>query len=116
MNAGNTKRETELARGECEKLRTELRYEIDKIAASQRLDLNLEKVRAPNIVGMMPRLPRRFISVTERTSCSAATQASPLHMSHPGSSRVSSPRFHQQPEPGADTGRAADAKLAVDGR
>lgn len=45
MNAGNTKRETEQARAECEKLRTELRYEIDKIAASQRLDLNLEKAR-----------------------------------------------------------------------
>lgn len=43
MNAGNTKRETDQARAECEKLRTELRYEIDKIAASQRLDLNLEK-------------------------------------------------------------------------
>lgn len=44
-HAAATKRETDTIRAECEKLRTEMRYELDKIAASQRLDLNLEKGR-----------------------------------------------------------------------
>ncbi|GMH14900.1 hypothetical protein Nepgr_016741 [Nepenthes gracilis] len=38
-------RETEKLRGDIDKLRSELRYEIDKGTAGQRLDLNLEKGR-----------------------------------------------------------------------
>ena len=41
-HAAGMKRETDTLRAECEKVRTEMRYEVDKIAASQRLDLNLE--------------------------------------------------------------------------
>ncbi|GMH18163.1 hypothetical protein Nepgr_020004 [Nepenthes gracilis] len=36
-------RETEKLKGDIEKLRSELKYEIDKVTAGQRLDLNLEK-------------------------------------------------------------------------
>ncbi|VVA33193.1 PREDICTED: FMP32 [Prunus dulcis] len=36
-------RETEKLRGDIEKMRSELRYEIDKVTAGQRLDLNLER-------------------------------------------------------------------------
>ncbi|WOK91453.1 hypothetical protein Cni_G00144 [Canna indica] len=36
-------RETEKLRGDIEKMRTQLRYEIDKVTSGQRLDLNLEK-------------------------------------------------------------------------
>lgn len=38
-------RETEKLRGDVEKLRSELKYEIDKVSAGQRLDLNLERGR-----------------------------------------------------------------------
>ncbi|XP_010548078.1 PREDICTED: protein FMP32, mitochondrial [Tarenaya hassleriana] len=38
-------RETEKLRGDIEKMRSELRYEIDKASAGQRLDLNLERSR-----------------------------------------------------------------------
>lgn len=38
-------RETEKLQGDIEKLRNELRYEIDKVTAGQRLDLNLERGR-----------------------------------------------------------------------
>eukprot|EP00850_Spirogloea_muscicola_P018017 SM000160S02558 [mRNA] locus=s160:247189:249484:- [translate_table: standard] len=38
-------RETERLRTDIEKMRSELRYEIDKVTAGQRLDLNLEKGR-----------------------------------------------------------------------
>ncbi|PPD91159.1 hypothetical protein GOBAR_DD11895 [Gossypium barbadense] len=38
-------RETEKLRGDIEKMRSELRYEIDKVTAGQRLDLNLERGR-----------------------------------------------------------------------
>ncbi|KAF7809683.1 protein FMP32, mitochondrial-like [Senna tora] len=37
--------ETEKLRNDIEKMRSELRYEIDKVTAGQRLDLNLEKGR-----------------------------------------------------------------------
>lgn len=37
--------ETEKLKGDIEKMRSELRYEIDKVTAGQRLDLNLEKGR-----------------------------------------------------------------------
>ncbi|KAA8536046.1 hypothetical protein F0562_028524 [Nyssa sinensis] len=36
-------RETEKLRGDIDKMRSELRYEIDKVTAGQRLDLNLER-------------------------------------------------------------------------
>ncbi|XP_057845577.1 protein FMP32, mitochondrial isoform X2 [Cryptomeria japonica] len=36
-------RETERLRTDIEKLRSELKYEVDKVTAGQRLDLNLEK-------------------------------------------------------------------------
>ncbi|GAB2293409.1 hypothetical protein Dimus_027610 [Dionaea muscipula] len=39
------KRETEKLQGDIDKVRNELRYEIDKVTAGQRLDLNLEKGR-----------------------------------------------------------------------
>ncbi|KAK4411580.1 protein FMP32, mitochondrial [Sesamum angolense] len=38
-------RETEKLKNDIEKMRSELRYEIDKVTAGQRLDLNLEKGR-----------------------------------------------------------------------
>ncbi|CAL5329015.1 unnamed protein product [Camellia sinensis] len=38
-------RETEKLRSDIEKMRSELRYEIDKVTAGQRLDLNLERGR-----------------------------------------------------------------------
>ncbi|XP_022021947.1 coiled-coil domain-containing protein 90B, mitochondrial isoform X2 [Helianthus annuus] len=38
-------RETEKLRTDIEKMRSELRYEIDKVTAGQRLDLNLERGR-----------------------------------------------------------------------
>ncbi|XAR59101.1 hypothetical protein NMG60_11014753 [Bertholletia excelsa] len=38
-------RETEKLRADIEKMRSELRYEIDKVTAGQRLDLNLERGR-----------------------------------------------------------------------
>ncbi|GAB4837845.1 hypothetical protein Ancab_027371 [Ancistrocladus abbreviatus] len=38
-------RETEKLQGDIEKLRSEVRYEIDKVTAGQRLDLNLERGR-----------------------------------------------------------------------
>jgi hypothetical protein len=38
-------RDTEKLQANLEKLRSEIRYEIDKLTASQRLDLNLEKGR-----------------------------------------------------------------------
>ncbi|KAK8562989.1 hypothetical protein V6N12_011051 [Hibiscus sabdariffa] len=38
-------RETEKLRGDIEKMQSELRYEIDKVTAGQRLDLNLERGR-----------------------------------------------------------------------
>lgn len=38
-------RETEKLRNDIEKMRNELRYEIDKVTAGQRLDLNLERGR-----------------------------------------------------------------------
>ncbi|PIN16613.1 putative membrane protein [Handroanthus impetiginosus] len=38
-------RETEKIKSDIEKMRSELRYEIDKVTAGQRLDLNLEKGR-----------------------------------------------------------------------
>lgn len=38
-------RETEKLQGDIEKLRSELKYEIDKVTAGQRLDLNLERGR-----------------------------------------------------------------------
>ncbi|XP_047152979.1 protein FMP32, mitochondrial-like [Vigna umbellata] len=38
-------RETEKLRGDIEKMRSEMRYEIDKVTAGQRLDLNLERGR-----------------------------------------------------------------------
>lgn len=38
-------RETEKLRGDIEKMRSDLRYEIDKVTAGQRLDLNLERGR-----------------------------------------------------------------------
>ncbi|XP_020218918.1 protein FMP32, mitochondrial isoform X3 [Cajanus cajan] len=38
-------RETEKLLGDIEKMRSELRYEIDKVTAGQRLDLNLERGR-----------------------------------------------------------------------
>ncbi|XP_016432788.1 protein FMP32, mitochondrial [Nicotiana tabacum] len=38
-------RETEKLRNDIEKMRSELRYEIDKLTAGQRLDLNLERGR-----------------------------------------------------------------------
>lgn len=38
-------RENEKLQGDIEKLRSELRYEIDKVTAGQRLDLNLERGR-----------------------------------------------------------------------
>lgn len=38
-------RETEKLRNDIDKMRTELRYEIDKVTAGQRLDLNLERRR-----------------------------------------------------------------------
>ncbi|XP_047318132.1 protein FMP32, mitochondrial-like [Impatiens glandulifera] len=37
--------ETETLRGDIEKVRSELRYEVDKVTAGQRLDLNLERGR-----------------------------------------------------------------------
>nr|GMC87467.1 protein FMP32, mitochondrial-like [Ipomoea batatas] len=36
-------RETEKLQNDIEKMRSELRYEIDKLTAGQRLDLNLER-------------------------------------------------------------------------
>ncbi|XP_062229820.1 uncharacterized protein LOC133927384 isoform X2 [Phragmites australis] len=36
-------RETEKLRGDIDKMRSELKYEIDKVTAGQRLDLNLER-------------------------------------------------------------------------
>jgi len=42
---GSTKRELERLRAECEKLRAEMTYEVNKLSSSQRLDLNLEKGR-----------------------------------------------------------------------
>ncbi|GAB2224420.1 hypothetical protein Droror1_Dr00005179 [Drosera rotundifolia] len=39
------KRETEKLQADIDKMRNELRYEIDKVTAGQRLDLNLEKGR-----------------------------------------------------------------------
>lgn len=42
---GSTKRELERLRAECDKLRAEMKYEINKLSSSQRLDLNLEKGR-----------------------------------------------------------------------
>ncbi|CAL9164275.1 unnamed protein product [Musa hybrid cultivar] len=38
-------RETEKLRVDIDKMRSELRYEIDKVTAGQRLDLNLERGR-----------------------------------------------------------------------
>ncbi|KAF2322816.1 hypothetical protein GH714_031055 [Hevea brasiliensis] len=38
-------RETEKLRSDIDKMRSELRYEIDKVTAGQRLDLNLERGR-----------------------------------------------------------------------
>ncbi|TVU01115.1 hypothetical protein EJB05_40974 [Eragrostis curvula] len=38
-------RETEKLRGDIDKMRSELKYEIDKVTAGQRLDLNLERGR-----------------------------------------------------------------------
>lgn len=38
-------RETEKLKGDIEKMRSELRYEVDKVTAGQRLDLNLERGR-----------------------------------------------------------------------
>ncbi|PHT36046.1 hypothetical protein CQW23_23746 [Capsicum baccatum] len=38
-------RETEKLRNDIEKMRSELRYEVDKLTAGQRLDLNLERGR-----------------------------------------------------------------------
>ncbi|XP_038974738.1 protein FMP32, mitochondrial-like isoform X2 [Phoenix dactylifera] len=38
-------RETEKLKGDIEKMRSELRYEIEKVTAGQRLDLNLERGR-----------------------------------------------------------------------
>ncbi|KAJ6310750.1 hypothetical protein OIU76_015463 [Salix suchowensis] len=38
-------RETEKLRGDIDKMRNELKYEIDKVTAGQRLDLNLERGR-----------------------------------------------------------------------
>ncbi|KAK4377332.1 hypothetical protein RND71_003628 [Anisodus tanguticus] len=38
-------RETEKLRNDIEKMRSELRYEVDKLTAGQRLDLNLERER-----------------------------------------------------------------------
>ncbi|KAG6538521.1 hypothetical protein ZIOFF_003648 [Zingiber officinale] len=38
-------RETEKLRGDIENLRRELKYEVDKVTAGQRLDLNLERGR-----------------------------------------------------------------------
>lgn len=35
--------ETEKLKGDIEKMRSELKYEIDKVTAGQRLDLNLER-------------------------------------------------------------------------
>ncbi|KAM7529652.1 hypothetical protein LguiB_033062 [Lonicera macranthoides] len=37
--------ETEKLKGDIEKMRSELRYEVDKVAAGQRLDMNLERGR-----------------------------------------------------------------------
>jgi len=42
---GSTQRDIDRLRTESEKLRTELKYEIEKLNAAQRLDLNLEKGR-----------------------------------------------------------------------
>ena len=41
----STRRDLELVRGELEKLRGDTKYDIEKLIASQRLDLNLEKGR-----------------------------------------------------------------------
>lgn len=44
-------RETEKLRTDIEKIRSELRYEIDKVTAGQRLDLNLERGRIREELG-----------------------------------------------------------------
>ncbi|KAI3869448.1 hypothetical protein MKW92_039175 [Papaver armeniacum] len=44
-NFSQQQRETEKLRSDIEKMRSELRYEIDKVTAGQRLDLNLERGR-----------------------------------------------------------------------
>ncbi|OEL25951.1 hypothetical protein BAE44_0013032 [Dichanthelium oligosanthes] len=41
----SSQRETEKLRGDIDKMRSELKYEIDKVTAGQRLDLNLERGR-----------------------------------------------------------------------
>eukprot|EP00897_Mesotaenium_endlicherianum_P001238 jgi/Mesen1/1141/ME001236S00025 len=44
-NFGALQREADRVRTDVEKMRSELRYEVDKVTAGQRLDLNLEKGR-----------------------------------------------------------------------
>ncbi|XP_024362951.1 protein FMP32, mitochondrial [Physcomitrium patens] len=45
LHFATLQRETERLRTDIEKMRSELRYEIDKVTAGQRLDLNLERGR-----------------------------------------------------------------------
>mmetsp|Transcript_60290 Transcript_60290/g.191530 ORF Transcript_60290/g.191530 Transcript_60290/m.191530 type:complete len:277 (+) Transcript_60290:139-969(+) len=50
MNQVNT--DTERLQVECEKLRQEIRYEVEKLTASARLDMNLEKGRIRDELGI----------------------------------------------------------------
>ncbi|THU73838.1 hypothetical protein C4D60_Mb04t27060 [Musa balbisiana] len=56
-------RETEKLRVDIEKMRSELRYEIDKVTAGQRLDLNLERGRIRD--GLRDELAKQSAETTE---------------------------------------------------
>merc|ERR1711933_271688 len=45
LQLSNLQKEVETTKNELAKLRTEIRYEMDKMISSQRLDMNLEKGR-----------------------------------------------------------------------
>lgn len=53
LQAATFLRDTERLQSNLEKVRSEIRYEIDKLTASQRLDLNLEKGRMRDELQML---------------------------------------------------------------
>ncbi|KAI7736618.1 hypothetical protein M8C21_025703 [Ambrosia artemisiifolia] len=68
-------RETEKLRNDIEKMRSELRYEIDKVTAGQRLDLNLERGQAGAMPEPIPNsLSHQFRSSAKRIRDELANQ------------------------------------------
>ncbi|KAM3192424.1 hypothetical protein ACQJBY_069570 [Aegilops geniculata] len=78
-------RETEKLRGDIDKMRSELKYEIDKVTAGQRLDLNLERGRIRDELAKQNEETTDLTTKLDKVSksaCMCGPLASPLYHRH----------------------------------